>query len=260
MLFLVLQYADEDELVIVRGIFEPEHDDIVERIQDLPVKGKMSVSQGFDAPSLDEVSEVSKAMANTLLVAKDEGKAPAMEARNTHISDEPSFVHARLQGKTKVRLVEVLPSTEDDPVIYARIMEIDIRSPPPYEAVSYHGPESSPTHTVLLNGLQFRVSKDLHQAVRRLRLPKEPRALWIKAICVDQQHDFDMNDRAGQIREIYGRAVRTLVWAGEHADGSELLFDHVQKWKEWCQDYRTREGIDDRLYDNADDIDLWTAS
>ena len=39
------------------------------------------------------------------------------------------------------------------------------------------------------------------------------------------------------MREIYQRAERVLVWIGDQADDSHLMFEHIDKWKTYRDDY-----------------------
>ena len=65
---------------------------------------------------------------------------------------------------------------------------------------------------------------NLENALRRLRWLREPRTLWIDAICINQD---DLDERAQQVmlmRKIYSKADRVLVWLGPEMEGVEHAF------------------------------------
>jgi hypothetical protein len=89
-------------------------------------------------------------------------------------------------------------------------------SKPQYEAVSYvRGNATQPKIPIEVAGEMFDVSKNLHDALRQLRLPDTPRTLWIDQICIRQ---WDLAEKASQVRlmrEIYSGCSRCLAWLGE---------------------------------------------
>jgi hypothetical protein len=85
---------------------------------------------------------------------------------------------------------------------------------PKYEALSYTWGEEDATEVIKLNGRDFRVRKNLHDALHQLRSNTEKRASWGDAICINQE---DIQERSSQVSImafIYSRAQRVLVWLG----------------------------------------------
>ncbi|KAF2725195.1 HET-domain-containing protein [Polychaeton citri CBS 116435] len=85
-----------------------------------------------------------------------------------------------------------------------------------YTALSYTWGTSSSDYRVTLNGKAgFRVTKNLHAALRRLRRQNAASYFWIDALCINQH---DMDERSWQVKmmgRIYSLAERVLVWLGE---------------------------------------------
>jgi hypothetical protein len=89
-----------------------------------------------------------------------------------------------------------------------------------------------------VNGVRFLVTVNLEAALRELRIHR-PRALWVDAICINQEN---LSERSSQVRlmsTIYKTATHTAVWLGEETDQSRCAFqllhsleslDHLKQW------------------------------
>jgi hypothetical protein len=79
------------------------------------------------------------------------------------------------------------------------------------------------------------ITKNLSIALRHLKLPSEPRTLWIDAICINQN---DLSERSREVIEmgsIYSNASEVLVWLGPSSENSSLALETL---------YKLSEGID----------------
>ncbi|PQE27760.1 hypothetical protein CJF31_00009991 [Rutstroemia sp. NJR-2017a BVV2] len=114
-----------------------------------------------------------------------------------------------------VRLLKLLPGDEAQP-IRCSLGVVDLASPDmeAYEALSYvWGPPDS-SASIVVNNQPFRVSYLLFQALVHLRDKETPRALWIDALCVNQN---DLAERSSQVlymHQIYSGVARVIVWLG----------------------------------------------
>jgi hypothetical protein len=91
--------------------------------------------------------------------------------------------------KTSFRLLRLSPSRHDDAAIKFSLFDVDV--PPPYEALSYTWGE--PVKTSDTRGEQVKylaycdqqkiwIQKNLHDALRHLRLRHDERILWVDAV------------------------------------------------------------------------------
>lgn len=87
-------------------------------------------------------------------------------------------------------------------------------SKPVYECLSYTWGDQAADKRITINGQQFKVRKNLFNALRRLRQEK-PRTLWVDAICINQADVEERNAQVSLMAFIYGRATRVLVWLGQ---------------------------------------------
>src|SRR4051812_42939730 len=87
-------------------------------------------------------------------------------------------------GTPSIRLVEIEPGDEAA-IISARLIDAHLEPDLKYESLSYCWGQDAIKKTILLNGVVFEVTQNLHDALQRLRLLKSPRRLWIDDICVN---------------------------------------------------------------------------
>ncbi|KAI1102379.1 heterokaryon incompatibility protein-domain-containing protein [Jackrogersella minutella] len=123
--------------------------------------------------------------------------------------------HQKLSNnQTHIRLLELLPGKLEEP-IKCKLAETGLNGIRSYEALSYVWGNPNETITVSVNDATFRVTRNLHSAMLRLRDSKSSRTLWIDAICINQT---DLTEKQHQIeimREIYRQATSVILWLGE---------------------------------------------
>ncbi|KAI6353575.1 hypothetical protein ACKVWC_008558 [Pyricularia oryzae] len=91
-----------------------------------------------------------------------------------------------------------------------------------YTALSYMwGGVEGEARTIAVDGRRFRATPNLHAALRQLR-SKGHRRLWIDAVCINQEDREERSQQVLQMRSIYARAAKTLVWLGPESDTSNL--------------------------------------
>lgn len=90
------------------------------------------------------------------------------------------------------------------------------QSPPPlYETISYVCGEPQIRSAIKLHGTETQVLASSEVALRRMRLPTKERALWIDAICINQEDTDERNHQVGMMYAIYTTTFRNLIWLGE---------------------------------------------
>jgi hypothetical protein len=129
------------------------------------------------------------------------------------------------------------PGEPRDPIICS-LDTSSLDDGPEYEALSYvWGQDMAPDH-LSLEGTTMPITSNLDVALRHLRLPAEPRMLWVDALCINQN---DLDERAEQVRlmhTIYGTASTVLVWLGAAADGSDDAMRSIDRFdKAYWQTY-----------------------
>ena len=181
--------------------------------------------------------------------------------------DNYEYLELDSQGR-EIRLMTLLPGKAGEEIhVTLRNVTLDPASPPSYEALSYAWGSAQDTlrirvateeiakqavhrsldwskstlgssdrdgfprdsfHGVPYSSLD--VTRNLAVALQHLRYEREPRVLWIDAICINQQ---DVHERSAQVQrmgDIYRSARQTTVWLGPEEDDSCLaveILDHV---------------------------------
>ncbi|KAF2995701.1 hypothetical protein E8E13_003798 [Curvularia kusanoi] len=109
---------------------------------------------------------------------------------------------------------------------------------PPYEALSYvWGDVTKGTRVrVHAGGVEkgnITIGQNLDIALRHLRRADEERAIYIDALCINQQDTTKDGEKSKQVAMmgwIYFLAVRTIVWLGPEADDSTAALDLIRHW------------------------------
>jgi hypothetical protein len=91
--------------------------------------------------------------------------------------------------RKEIRILILQPASLIQDDIHCDVFHAQISESSNYEAVSYAWGDPSVTIPIFLRGQSFQATMKLGSALRHLRYPSSPRALWINAICVDQLHD-----------------------------------------------------------------------
>lgn len=90
-----------------------------------------------------------------------------------------------------------------------------------YWALSYTwGPETGPSHLILVNGQRFRVRQNLFDFLTAFRAPSnDDFYLWIDQICINQGNIPERNSQVRRMGQYYDRAAGVITWLGV---GTEL--------------------------------------
>jgi SpoVK/Ycf46/Vps4 family AAA+-type ATPase len=140
---------------------------------------------------------------------------------NTKQSGKLMFQYRPLVLSSKeIRLLELQPSLSPSSDIHLTLRIASLDDPPPFFALSYAWGDPNPARTVRLDGHAFTVTPNLFAFFQRFRHAKEPRLLWVDAVCINQ---LDHNERSLQVilmGSIFSTAVATLLWLGDEAEDS----------------------------------------
>ena len=146
------------------------------------------------------------------LVAQEELGSTAAQPS---LSSNGTFYVDELESN-QFRVLEVHPATYDEPVKCSlHLMNVNSLVMK-YDALSYCWGDSNELCILNLDQSDgFVVSVHLYQALRRLRLHKRTRYIWVDAICINQANDREKGMQVQQMSTIFGRAERTVIWLGE---------------------------------------------
>jgi hypothetical protein len=130
-----------------------------------------------------------------------------------------------------IRLLRLMPHKDRNANIHCELIEYFLEEssgPHLYEALSYVWGDSKEPLPIFIHGNRFEVTSNLHAALTQLRNHSLDRILWIDAICIDQKNLVEKEHQIQFMAIVYSQAYRVLVWLGEAAADSDLVFKEIQ--------------------------------
>ncbi|KAM0245839.1 hypothetical protein ACHAP5_005159 [Fusarium lateritium] len=137
-------------------------------------------------------------------------------------------IYQPLSSSSSFRLLEILPSNSRTEPLVGHLVESDITFQPDFEALSYVWGDIHPAEYININDQDVSITPNLHLALIHLRLTDEVRTLWVDALCIDQLFHGERNQQVRIMGDIYKSARQIVVWLGEAADDSHLVFEHLK--------------------------------
>jgi hypothetical protein len=139
-----------------------------------------------------------------------------------------AYRYCDLGGRRHIRLLRVTAG-ENNETIRCTLNEVSLDDNPAYEALSYTWGDSGPSCPVICQEhFYLKITSNLYSALVRLRDTNQERDLWVDAVCINQE---DLAERSSQVQimpAIYKSARGVLIWLGEEADRSGIIFDYLE--------------------------------
>ncbi|RSL86507.1 hypothetical protein CDV31_016390 [Fusarium ambrosium] len=159
--------------------------------------------------------------------------APTLQSRepvSTSSMATPSstFVYRPLHNRSAIRLLELFPSDNRTEPLLGRLVESDLTLQPEYEALSYVWGDTNVNEHIFLDEQAVPITPNLHSALVHLRDASDVRTIWVDALCIDQSTHGERNQQVTIMGDIYKSAHQVVVWLGEAADDSHLVFEYIK--------------------------------
>jgi hypothetical protein len=132
--------------------------------------------------------------------------------------------------RREIRLLTLESGDHDEP-LRCHLSIVALTTNPPYNALSYVWSDpATPTISepvIILDGHRFRVTPNLHSALRHLRPPAGSNSisLWVDAVVINQQDTDERNQQVAMMRDIYASATEVTIWLGQADEVSDAAFD-----------------------------------
>jgi hypothetical protein len=137
------------------------------------------------------------------------------QARAGESSSPNTFTYKPLDASVDgIRLLILDPGVAKHVPVSCQLVHMTFGQMPKYEALSYTWGSDKPRDSIFIDGRKFRVRYNLWRALIHLRMPYAKRALWIDAICINQNDIPERNQQLRIMPHIYSRAQVVLVWLG----------------------------------------------
>ncbi|KAG8676504.1 hypothetical protein FPOAC2_02621 [Fusarium poae] len=140
----------------------------------------------------------------------------------------PTDLYKPLASTSSFRLLELLPSNKMLDGLVGRLVDSDITLQPKYEALSYVWGDTSPAKYISLDDKDIAITPNLHSALTHIRSADSVRTIWVDALCINQSFHDERNQQVRIMGDIYKSAKQVIVWLGDAADDSHLVFEHLE--------------------------------
>ncbi|KAL9616319.1 MAG: hypothetical protein Q9160_008798 [Pyrenula sp. 1 TL-2023] len=142
-----------------------------------------------------------------------------------------SFPYPQLDlSTTEIRVLRLEPAAKKEDPISCTLETTALNGGIEYEALSYVWGQEPPSQNIYLNTRAFSITPNLHLALQRMRCSSDSRSLWIDAICIDQSNVKERNHQVAQMRNIYARAKKLLIWLGDMDSDFTALIASTLAW------------------------------
>jgi hypothetical protein len=156
-------------------------------------------------------------------------EAPEEQAKESPSLSRPYQYLPLNEAKQEIRLVTLLPGEfQSDIHVSLTTVRATKHDIPDFESLSYAWGSAEDPQTIFIgvSGQEtLSVTRNMREALPYLRDAKNPRVLWIDAICVNQK---DLEERSSQVRRmawIYSKAKRVIVWLGPASTDSHIALE-----------------------------------
>ncbi|KAI0534902.1 heterokaryon incompatibility protein-domain-containing protein [Xylaria digitata] len=137
-----------------------------------------------------------------------------------------------------IRVLDLHPSSDIAAPVHITLRQLclnDRKTRDAYEALSYVWGSRAADVPIICEGKTILVTRNCHDALIRLRagiVSREPKCLWIDAICIDQRDDeaaiLERNSQVKQMGEVYTNAKTVLIWLGTTNTDSASFFNNLR--------------------------------
>ena len=149
-----------------------------------------------------------------------------------HSATSSRDLYQPLKGARDIRILTLKHGCTED-ILQCTLETVALDSEPQYEALSYVWGNESNQRPIICNSIETTVTANLEEALVQLRDIEKNRTLWVDALCINQQDDFEKSLQVGIMADIYRSAKLVLIWVGK-ADKETAqvweMFSLIDRW------------------------------
>lgn len=149
------------------------------------------------------------------------------------------YEHRPLAGSNPIRLINLEPGPDVSPLA-CRMEHFSLDNHPSYLALSYVWGDDKVSTRLKCNDGYLHITKNLEAALFNLRLTRNPRWVWVDAICIRQNDPDEKTAQIQNMRRVYAQAMQPILWLGEAGDDGFLaamlihtLHHYITQHPEW---------------------------
>jgi Heterokaryon incompatibility protein (HET) len=123
--------------------------------------------------------------------------------------------------------IRLLKRVKNNSNLEFQLYVADVRQKPKYAALSYVWGSDLAKQPLIVNGVEFWPTQNLFDALERLKSDEEVEAIWVDAICINQQDIPERSREVWRMKDIYQNTYSVVVWLGHPSDeeDAKLAFD-----------------------------------
>jgi hypothetical protein len=154
-----------------------------------------------------------------------------------------SYNHKPLANDDTIRLVELLPGLESDPLT-CNFAICSLSTKPQYEALSYVWGDPQKNNHIRCDGYFLAITTSLYEALVHLRWNSEPRRLWVDAISINQVDYEEKAHQVSMMSNIYASAANVIIWLGPEKPDTGVALKALDQIVTHCLGKTSRNSTD----------------
>jgi hypothetical protein len=144
----------------------------------------------------------------------------------------PKFRYKSLDSPGSIRILLLHPAPASSAKICCDLIDTTISAcdqdlSEHYVALSYVWGSTDDLQNIFLEGHQFKITRNLNEALHNLREEKRAIRLWADAICINQQDDNECNQQVSLMGQIYSLARHTIIYLGHSTPSIDAVFQYL---------------------------------
>ena len=129
----------------------------------------------------------------------------------------------------EIRVLNLASNPDFGAPLSGRLRTVSLDDLPEYDAISHAWGRAGHVQTLHLDGRSVIITGEINACLRHLRYEAAVRALWIDAVCIDQQNPTERGNQVTLMRHIFGQAAVVQVWLGYALGQIEELVGDIAK-------------------------------
>ena len=176
-------------------------------------------------------------------ITPDTANAPNAPNTTSHLSNTVMvkflYSYSALPLGFDIRLLRLMPHKDGTAPIQCQLFDYSLQESDqrthPYDALSYVWGGSDKPLSIFVDEHDQQhtlpVTKNLHEALSRLRYRSIERIIWVDAVCINQENEQEKVQQIQLMAKIYAQASRVVVWLGEAANNSDRALEEIRAAK-----------------------------
>ncbi|ORY13966.1 heterokaryon incompatibility protein-domain-containing protein [Clohesyomyces aquaticus] len=143
----------------------------------------------------------------------------------------PERNEIRLLRPIQSKASRYLPQPQDDTRVVPdlslsfELLTVSLDDKPSYTTLSYVWGKMRVMKAITVNGSPFEIGLSLESAFRNMQYKDIAPAIWVDAVCINQNDNAEKADQVPRMRDIYAGARQVVIWLGPGTDGTGLTAD-----------------------------------